>query len=349
MGETRRIQATGGGSYVITLPKEWIRLHRLGKGSEVIVSVEPDGSLRIRPVGAGGGRASITTRIVVEPGWGVGELVRRLVSYYVVGADVIELVFRGQVGAEVLRGLRDFVSRRLIGVEVVEESSSSIVFQVVADEASLPLSTSVRRLMRTVELMLDDLITALRELNEATLLEIDERDDVVDKFYMFISRQLVSVLAGHRQPGEIGLGSAAEAGLILMASKHVERAGDHVSRMARSALEGFRLGLWTRYSSVRDRVVEHLAGVLENYRDAVTTFLNPSPERVDRGVEASSRLRAENDEIARQIVGSLDYSSAMLMQRFLESARRIVDYNTDMFELSLNRRMLAEILDQRKS
>jgi len=43
--EIRRVQMTGGSSYVVTLPKEWISEMRIKKNDPVGLIVQPDGTL----------------------------------------------------------------------------------------------------------------------------------------------------------------------------------------------------------------------------------------------------------------------------------------------------------------
>src|SRR5512147_1594223 len=45
----RRIQCTGRGSYIISLPKEWVQDVGLKRGSEIAFNVEPDFSLNLIP------------------------------------------------------------------------------------------------------------------------------------------------------------------------------------------------------------------------------------------------------------------------------------------------------------
>jgi len=344
--ERRRIQLTGGGSYIVTLPKEWVQLHNLSKGSEVSIILEPDGSLRIEPVSsAREQRRSIIAKIRAEPQWDFWRIARRVISYYIAGADIIEVIFSSTSSSQIARQLREFIASRLIGVEVVEESSSSIVFQVIADMASLPLDVSIKRLIKAVGFMLEDVIDGLRRGARDILAEVDERDDVVDKFYMFISRQLVSVLAGYKSPAEIGLDNLADASLIMTAAKHLERAGDHATNIASAAIELLDAGVEFNVGCLVG-IPEHLREILNHYRLATSTFLNPNPPRADEGIEEGIKLKKRNDDILKSITCERDPPLMLLIRRIMESSRRIIDYNIDLLELALNRSTLYELLKE---
>ena len=47
--ETRKIQFTGGSTYIISLPKNWIAQNQLKKGSFIRLHEEEGGSLTIVP------------------------------------------------------------------------------------------------------------------------------------------------------------------------------------------------------------------------------------------------------------------------------------------------------------
>jgi phosphate uptake regulator len=45
----RRVQCTGRGSYIISLPKEWVDDLGLNRGSEIAFNIQPDSTLTLVP------------------------------------------------------------------------------------------------------------------------------------------------------------------------------------------------------------------------------------------------------------------------------------------------------------
>jgi antitoxin component of MazEF toxin-antitoxin module len=45
----RRVQCTGRGSYIISLPKEWVEDLKLNRGSEIAFNLQPDSKLLLVP------------------------------------------------------------------------------------------------------------------------------------------------------------------------------------------------------------------------------------------------------------------------------------------------------------
>ena len=317
-GRVRRVQLTGGGSYVVTLPKDWVRRWGVDESGEVVVEVMGDGSLRLRPLrGGGGGGVSVR----VEAG-GLVEALRAVISYYVAGADVIEVV--GVDG----RRLYELASSRLMGVEPVEEASGRVVLQVVVDPSTLGLCEAFSRLGRTVGFMLSDLVSVVEGRGDPGVLsEIPRRDDVVDKLFLFIWRQVFLLLTGRRLPGEVGAGSVGDAVLVMTSAKHLERIADHVSSMA-EVLAGGLLGC----SSV---LASHLRGVYEAFAEALRVFSRPELGRAEALLERCEALRRENaaaGEALRERCGGGGEVYALL-----HGARRLIDYTADIAELAMNR------------
>ena len=61
--DLRRIQITGGSSYMITLPKDWADTVGLKKNDTVGLQPQPDGSLVLYP-GGSESTAAISTKVI---------------------------------------------------------------------------------------------------------------------------------------------------------------------------------------------------------------------------------------------------------------------------------------------
>ena len=48
--EIRKLQKIRGGSFTLTLPKQWVEKRGLATGEQIAVSEEEDGSLRLHPL-----------------------------------------------------------------------------------------------------------------------------------------------------------------------------------------------------------------------------------------------------------------------------------------------------------
>ena len=99
--DLRRIQITGGSSFMITLPKDWADSVGLKKNDTVGLQPQPDGSMVIYP---GGEQAALAGSTKIIDADGITDrdyLYRQLVGAYIAGHDVIELRSEGELSSMV--------------------------------------------------------------------------------------------------------------------------------------------------------------------------------------------------------------------------------------------------------
>ncbi len=347
MRETRRIQLTGGGSYVISLPKDWVRLHGLGKGDVVVIVREADGSLRVMPPSRGRGVGGEKAVLRVPRGARFEAVVRRIISYYMAGVDVIKVVFPEAIDTGLARRIRSFINSRLIGVEVVEESASSITVQSIVNDTALPLSASLRRLIGIVKSMLTDISTALEESSKPLLEEIVSRDDLADKFYLYVSRQVMKLLRGLVTPGELGVGSLAEASLYASAAKILERMADHASSIADSLAAIASAGGDPLPDCIRGVYMQHYSSVLKLYREAARVFSGQDTPDTDKVIAVAEELRRQGRRVYAEASCIDDIGVLEKTLKALESTRRLIDYTIDLMEVLLNMSVVRSLAGRR--
>jgi phosphate uptake regulator len=115
---------------------------------------------------------------------------RILISYYLMGYDVIRLTTKKGFSAYDRKFIKDSVRQILIGLELVEESRNELVFQCLLNYNDLPLGRVIKNMYGLVLSMLEDSMTALRDHNVELAEDIIQRDDDVDRFYLLAVRQL---------------------------------------------------------------------------------------------------------------------------------------------------------------
>src|SRR2546430_9590732 len=185
--EGRKLQLTGGSTYVVSLPKHWVVDSGLKAGDAVFLETEPEGSVMIRPRPTE--RAHLRRRIFEEKGEERRDhLLRKLIGAYIGGFNFIEIRFRPELGPFVRRVARDF-SRMVIGPEVIEETRNSVVIQDLSDTAELSAEKCLRRMHLTVRAMHEDAIAALRTRDDALARDVAQRDQDVDRLYWMVAKQ----------------------------------------------------------------------------------------------------------------------------------------------------------------
>ncbi|MDG6221429.1 MAG: AbrB/MazE/SpoVT family DNA-binding domain-containing protein, partial [Candidatus Thermoplasmatota archaeon] len=142
--EIRRVQMTGGSSFIITLPKEWIKSHHINKNDPIGLVYQPDGTLMVTP-NITGEQMKREKKIDIDKIDDPEFLFRLLVGAYIMGYSSIELRSKTRFPIEARNTLRRFV-QSAIGPEIVEESDKSIQIKDLLNPVEMPFDKSIRRM-----------------------------------------------------------------------------------------------------------------------------------------------------------------------------------------------------------
>jgi len=309
-------------------------MHNISKGSEVCIEFLPDNSLRIIPRH----EITLTSRkasIFVNEASDFGFIIRELISYYIMGFDIITLEFSKGIldYHSVLNMIKEFIDRRMIGVEIVEESPSFLVLQCLTENTAIPVEVALKRMVRTIDYMLLDVMESLQEAKPTILRNVVERDDVVDRFYLFVVRQLNAVLLGILNPSIIGLSSYIEASSLRIAAKFIERVGDHAQVIAKDMLK--------TPSRIPECGIPKVREFLNTARDlflrSTRTLLRYDSDSAHKVINEALKARGFEEEILREVVGCAEEAGQiLLLRRLTESTRRIIEYGADISEIAIN-------------
>ncbi|MHB9301630.1 phosphate uptake regulator PhoU [Thermofilum pendens] len=325
----RRVQLTGGSTFIVSIPKEWAEKLSIGKGSLLVLSLENDGSIRIvpslkRPEALSSAEVSVredTTR---------GAALREVMSKYLMGYKMIRVVFERD-DPEFRHVLKDTIARKLIGVEILHEDSREVVLQVLVNVEDLPVSTIITKMRDAVTGMLEDVKAALGGGDvEKIASEIVSRDDIVDKLYLYGLRQLHAALRGYVGLEEIGLRKVEEVLPHGMVLKNIERIADHAASIAQ-ALPHVREAekIKNPISTLSDKVSEFFTASVHVFLDRDKTTAN---RLLDVDAEKLKALeRKVFDELARRIPEEI-----LAVRLMVGSYRRIFDYSTDILEATID-------------
>ncbi|RRJ29770.1 phosphate signaling complex PhoU family protein [Halocatena pleomorpha] len=323
--ETRKVQVTGGSTYTVSLPKSWATDNEIEAGSVVEFYPEDD-SLLLTPQGdeeRTEGQLDITDLAEAE-------LMRSVVTMYVSGFDIITLTST-RITAAQRRAIRQ-AAQRLVGLEVIGETSEKVSLQDLLDSSELSVSNAITR-MRLVSLsMLSDAVTALIENDDDLATDVIERDDDVDRLWYMVSRVFRSVLRNPNAATEVGL--PRETCFDYHSSaRQLERVGDHATKIAEFVLE-------------LDDVPENAADGMLDLRSEASSAIEMAMEALleedattatELGNEAREHVQ-EIDSLARQvddIIRDLDPQPAQLLGLIVDSLSRSADYGGNIAETAL--------------
>ncbi len=326
----RRIQKTGGSTYIISLPKNWVTARGLGPGDVLLFTPRADGSLTIFAESSGPGE---TERRVVEVdnGMDTEHLFRRLIAEYIAGYPLLEIRTEGRMSPKTREVIRNF-AQRMIGPEILEETSEGVILQDVVGANPLPIPSIIRREHQMVRAMHVDAMAAFRTRDASIARDVVDRDWEVDRLHWFLEKQVTSALRDARILATLGL-TLPECSTYLLASRVLERIADHAVRIADSvAILG------------RDPTPDRLAAELDRMSVAAATALSDALDSLDtrdiakanRVIDAAHELTRERDHILREL-SSKRGRLAVGLAYVLESLERAAFYASDLAEIAINR------------
>lgn len=327
--ETRKLQKTGGSTYIVSLPKNWVIASKIKEGDTVSMTVDSNGLLTIDP-SLGAKAPSSRIEVLVDDQEKELHFFRRLIGLYISGHDEIVVRGRTRIPPEIRKVVIDF-TRKVIGSEIVEEASTSISIQDVADHSHLDMRKILRRMHLMSKSMHADAMDALKSANRDLAEDVVARDDEVDRLYWFVAKQQSMILRDPSVARRMGVGTS-EASFYLSAAKALERIADHAARIAHSA---------SALSS--EKLNDRLVRDIENYGLTVLSVLDRSVEsmlKVDMRVanevaDESEQLRKDGERLIEQIM-SHRVKFAVPFARVVESLERTALYSVDIAEIAIS-------------
>ncbi len=322
----RSLQFTGRTTYTISLPKEWVLSLGLDRGSKLYVETMPDGSLRVY-ANPKRGKGILSKEISIGERSDLGSLIRRIIAAYLAGFSTLTLSFDPE-RRELATKVREILESSILGFSVLKESKSAFTFYSVIDEESMNLKDAVFRLYEDVYYMMDDALIGIKERNLKVLKGVIDQDQLVDKLYLFVAKQLTSMLMNPFRVKDYGLETAAEAPHLFLAVKSMERIADHASEISKESIS-----LISEGKMIPDWIVRRIENAIDLFDRSAKALLNPENDLASeaaRVIDEASRARdgKEVDESRLQII--------------LNSIDRILGYSLDIAEAVIDMQAIKE-------
>ena len=228
--EFRKIQFTGRSSYIISLPKKWVRENSLSQGDVVPLSINPDGSITIFPKEP----REISERkiLTISHEYSPDMAVRLAISAYIQGYDILEVNFSEEMPIYKVKVRK--VLQSLPGVEIILDEPQRIVAKSLLDEDEINLSELLGRIRSLVMSMLGDLELLIASPDDEEILrDINDLENELDRFYFLTIRAVNRLLSRRSVTEESGIIRRTFDLLgILFIVRNIERIGDHITRIS---------------------------------------------------------------------------------------------------------------------
>ena len=326
----RRIQKTGGSTYIISLPKNWVTARGLNPGDVLLFTPRADGSLTVFAESAG--PATADRRVVeVSNDMETEHLFRRLIAEYIAGYPLLEVRTPGRMSPRTREVIRNF-AQRMIGPEILEETAESVILQDVVGANPLPIPSIIRREHQMVRAMHVDAMAAFRTRDASIAKDVIERDWEVDRLHWFLEKQVTSALRDARILATLDL-SLPECSTYLLASRVLERIADHAVRIAESVPILGKEETPARLVSLLDRMSTAAAAALS---DALDSLEGRDIAKANAVIDATKQITREHDHVLHELASKRG-RLAVGLAYILESLERSSFYASDLAEIAIDR------------
>ncbi len=336
-GEIRKIQVTGGSTFIVSLPKHWVTNAGLHPGDSIVVYAQNDNTLLLMPLKEASKRKEVTLSIKSKE-WSINRAVRMLVASYIAGGDIIKLVVKeGTAPIEDKKILRDFIRRYLVGAEVVEDIPEGLVIQVIANVEELKIINILQRMHKLVWSMIKDTISAFLNLDKDLARDVIMRDDEIDRFYFLFIRQLNLSLQDRRIMIDVGLEEPADAINLAMIARNVERVADHTAYISDKIIKLTK----KPYDPLKLKIEELTKAVIEVFNEAMNALYSMNDNMALRAIERAMKYMKLEEEIEKIVssVSTVDVDMPFLrliierLQGMLVDAEDIAEHTMDMIAI----------------
>jgi phosphate uptake regulator len=258
----RRLQKIAS-SLLISLPKVWVIKNDLDKGSTILIEVNQDNSLTMTPSTSTGD--SIKEVSIPYPQTVALDLTNLIYGAYLLGYDIIRIRGKSPITYEDRELIRR-TTRKLVGLEIVDEDGSNIVSQFLLDANTLDPVKILRRMNGIVAGMYHDSLNLLDNKEKSIALSIASRDDEVDRQYFLLVRLIRTAIIEKKLATKLNL-SNIDILDYRIAANHLETAGDYISDLISSMYD-------ISTSNHLNTVVEAQRLVLKMQEKSISAFIN---------------------------------------------------------------------------
>lgn len=332
--QARKVQLTGGSTYTISLPKQWADEHDINAGRKLYLQPNGDASLVVRV--APPQEVETTTARVTVDGYTDDNLRRTIQALYTAGLDKFTLTVANDFSTTQRRICTDVVTN-LVGLEVLEETGTRIVFKNMLQNNEGSIRQAVLQLEYVVIWMHRNAVMALANADTERAEHVIERDDEADRLFGLVNRRFQRVLTSLQEIEQLGFDRPTMFDYYTTA-RQLERVADHAEKIATIVL---RLENPSAVDSL-DELVSLAHQSREIIVDAASVLLGGgSVDQANAAFTACDELLEAIDSLDRTLHNS-SASDAYLLALVLDSVRRTAEYGGNVAETMIQSSFRAE-------
>lgn len=352
--EYRKIQRVGRGSYILTLPKEWVQELNLEKGSQVAVKKTENSSLLLAPRKEGKGEEKPIRkecRIVADLSADPQSLCRKIASLYVVSADIIHVRFKqDSIPPEYRFAIHNFIKNFLLGSEILDETNNEIRIQILVNHPDFPVDSALRRMAILAISAHKEIIQSLKSMDGKLINSVIKACEDVQRLNLYVIRQLKYNLERNKYR-ELGFKSPKEFLGYRIVANNIKSIADNALNLAQNIILLKKM-VDNDLLQLNESIDEELYSQIINFSSNVSEYFGESLKALfKRDYDYADKLISEmehlivqsNDLVNIMSTKKIDPNISSILRLILDSSRRIIEYAGNIAEVTLNRTVEEEI------
>jgi len=332
--EIRRLQKIKGGSFTLSLPKEWVEKKSMKSGEQLAVLEEEDGSLRIFPVSSAAEKLfEVTLNFDDYPNLRALEYV--VGTYYIQGSHKINITSKETISAEDKQRLK-LLRLELPGMEVAEEKSDRLSFQVLIDPSIFSLESLVEKTASFSLHLQDDAVRSMIEKDFQLAAEVTERSREALRHYRMTIRQVALASLSKSLAKKVGVRSCQECITFALIARDLNRLVYHSASIAKYVLTLKEKKEFTK--EILDTVVGMSKVAYEMQEKAVQAFLKKDVKLAISVMGRMSEMKEKEGMLLKTVIGRIrDVDTAVVVSMIARDLRRIAGYAVAIADDAMNR------------
>ncbi len=326
--ETRKVYVSGGSTYVISLPKKWVRKIDLKAGDSLVVTEQGSSLLIETSISE---KKSTTKEVKISQMMSSDALERMIIALYLVGYDTIMVRLDRKDHLPFRKSIRRMLDY-LIGIEILEDTNDSMTLEIMIDYRRMTTMQILQRMYSINRSMLLDLGKALRTGDIGLAKDVMVREGEIDRLYFLVVRQLKSAVEYPQIAEKLGIKRQRDCLGYRIAVKVLERIADHIEITAKSYI----LLLEVQKGADLKDFIELNHRTVTIFEKSMNALFARDDAMAEKIFQELKEIKKVHSDILNELLQPGNIQSAILQKTMLDSMGRIASYSGDISEIAIN-------------
>ena len=228
----------------------------------------------------------------------------------------------------------------MIGTEIVESSSESILIQILTRLPELSFDTALKRMFLMASNMVREATESIEGVDISHAEEVVNMDDEVDRFGLYMRRNLVLAVENENILQDMGLRKPSDCLGYRTVISRIERIADHASLIAKRVK--FIDQKIDEKTLLKIKKISEKS--LEVFEKSISSVQEHNFEKGEKVAEKVREIIEEEKEIMSDVRKS--ERNETVIRFMLEDFRRIAEYSSDIAEVAIDENIQSIILEK---